>query len=66
MLSLESPPAACRIWHVRRCTFKRFFSLDELVESIEKVTAADVQRVAQTFFEQKQIALTILGQSSMA
>jgi predicted Zn-dependent peptidase len=41
--------------------FKRFFSLDELVESIEKVTAADIQRVAQIFFEQKQIALTILG-----
>jgi predicted Zn-dependent peptidase len=41
--------------------FKRFFSLDELVESIEKVTAADVQRIAQIFFEQKQIALTILG-----
>jgi predicted Zn-dependent peptidase len=41
--------------------FKRFFSLDELVESIEKVTAADIQRIAQIFFEQKQIALTILG-----
>ena len=25
------------------------------------VTAADVQRIAQTFFEPKQIALTILG-----
>jgi len=41
--------------------FKRFFSLDELVESIEKVTAEDVQTVAQKFFDPKQLALTVLG-----
>ena len=41
--------------------FKRFFTLDELVESIEKVTAEGVQKVAQDFFDQKQVALTILG-----
>jgi predicted Zn-dependent peptidase len=41
--------------------FRRFFSLDELAESIEKVTAEDVQRVARTFFDQKNVALTVLG-----
>ena len=41
--------------------FGKFFSLDELVESIESVSAADVQRIAQTFFEPKQIGLTVLG-----
>jgi predicted Zn-dependent peptidase len=41
--------------------FKRFFSLDELVESIEKVTTQDLQAVAQEFFEPNQIALTVLG-----
>ena len=41
--------------------FGRFFTLDELVESIEAVTADDVQRIAQTFFDPKQIALTVLG-----
>ena len=41
--------------------FGRFFSLDELVESIEAISADDVQRIARKFFEQKQIALTILG-----
>jgi predicted Zn-dependent peptidase len=41
--------------------FGRFFSLDELVESIESVTAEDVRRIAQTFFDPKQIALTVLG-----
>ncbi len=41
--------------------FGRFFSLDELVESIETVTVDDVQRIARAFFDPKQIALTILG-----
>jgi predicted Zn-dependent peptidase len=61
MLSLESTSSRMSNLARQEMHFKRFFSLDELVESIEKVTAADVQRVAQTFFEQKQIALTILG-----
>jgi predicted Zn-dependent peptidase len=41
--------------------FGRFFSLDELVESIEKVTADEVQCVAQDFFKSEDIALTVLG-----
>jgi predicted Zn-dependent peptidase len=41
--------------------FQRFFSLDELAESIENIAAEDVQRVAQTFFDQKNVALTVLG-----
>jgi predicted Zn-dependent peptidase len=41
--------------------FGRFFNLDELVESIERVTAADVQRISQSFFDPKHIALTVLG-----
>ncbi len=61
MLSLESTSSRMSNLARQEMHFKRFFSLDELVESIEKVTAADVQRVARTFFEQKGIALTILG-----
>jgi hypothetical protein len=41
--------------------FKRFFTLDELVESIERVTAEGVQNVARDFFDSKHVALTILG-----
>ena len=41
--------------------FGRFFSLDELVEDIERVTADDVQRVAQQFFDSRQITLSVLG-----
>jgi predicted Zn-dependent peptidase len=61
MLSLESTSSRMSNLARQEMHFKRFFSLDELVESIEKVSAADVQRVAQKFFEPSQIALTILG-----
>lgn len=61
MLSLESTSSRMSNLARQEMHFKRFFSLDELVESIEKVTATDVQHVAQSFFEPSQIALTILG-----
>jgi predicted Zn-dependent peptidase len=41
--------------------FGQFFSLDELVESIEAVSAGDVQSIAKTFFNPGQIAVTVLG-----
>jgi hypothetical protein len=41
--------------------FGKFFTLDELLESIEVVTADDVRRIAQAFFHPTQIVLTILG-----
>src|SRR5947208_7003367 len=61
MLGLES--TASRMSNVARheMYFGKFFTLDELVESIEAVTADDVQRIAQTFFDPRQIALTVLG-----
>jgi predicted Zn-dependent peptidase len=61
MLSLESTSARMSNLARQELYFGRFFSLDELVESIEAVTADDVQRIAQTFFDPRQIALTILG-----
>jgi predicted Zn-dependent peptidase len=61
MLSLES--TASRMTNLARqeMYFNRFFTLDELIESIEAVAAADVQRIAQTFFDPKLIGLTVLG-----
>jgi predicted Zn-dependent peptidase len=41
--------------------FKRFFSLDEMLESIEKVTARDVQKLAEQFFDPRQTAVAMLG-----
>jgi predicted Zn-dependent peptidase len=61
MLSLESTGSRMSNLARQEMYFARFFTLDELVESIELVTAADVQRIAQTFFDPKQIALTVLG-----
>jgi predicted Zn-dependent peptidase len=61
MLSLESTSSRMSNLARQEMYFGRFFSLDELVESIESVTAAEVQRIAQTFFDPKQIALTVLG-----
>jgi predicted Zn-dependent peptidase len=61
MLSLESTSSRMSNLARQEMYFGRFFSLDELVDSIEQVTAADVQRIAQAFFDPKQIALTVLG-----
>jgi len=61
MLSLESTSSRMSNLARQEMYFGRFFTLDELVESIEQVSATDVQRIAQTFFDPKQIALTVLG-----
>ena len=61
MLSLESTSSRMSNLARQEMYFGHFFTLDELVESIEAVTADDVQRIAQTFFDPKQIALTVLG-----
>ena len=61
LLSLESTMSRMSNLERQEMYFGKFFTLDELVESIESVTAADVQRIAQTFFDPKQIALTVLG-----
>ena len=61
MLSLESTSSRMSNLARQQLHFGRFFTLDELALSIEKVTAEEVQRVARTFFNQKQIALTVLG-----
>jgi len=61
MLSLESTSSRMSNLARQEMYFSHFFSLDELVESIEAVTADDVQRIARTFFDPRQIALTVLG-----
>jgi predicted Zn-dependent peptidase len=61
MLSLESTSSRMSNLARQEMYFGRFFTLDELVESVEQVTADDVQRIARAFFDPKQIALTVLG-----
>ncbi len=61
MLSLESTSSRMSNLARQEMYFHRFFTLDELAESIEQVTADDVQRIARTFFDQKHIGVTVLG-----
>jgi predicted Zn-dependent peptidase len=61
MLSLESTSSRMSNLARQEIYFKKFFTLDELGESIEGVTEDDVQRIAREFFDPKSIALTILG-----
>jgi len=61
MLSLESTSSRMSNLARQEMYFGRFFTLDELVESVEQVTADDVQRIARAFFDPKHIALTVLG-----
>jgi predicted Zn-dependent peptidase len=61
MLSLEN--TASRMSHIARqeIYFDRQFGLDETLQGIERVTAADVQRVAADLFQDGSLAATVLG-----
>jgi predicted Zn-dependent peptidase len=61
MLSLESTSSRMANLARQEIYFRRFMSLDELVARIESVSAGDVQRVANSFFDPRQIAVTVLG-----
>ena len=61
MLSLEN--TASRMSHLARqeIYFDRYFSLDETLQGVERVTAEDVQRVAAHLFSNGSLAATVLG-----
>jgi len=63
MLSLEN--TASRMSHLARqeIYFDRHFGLDETLAGVERVTAADVQRVARDLFANGSLAATVLGPS---
>ena len=61
MLGLESTSSRMSNLARQEMYFKRFFTLDEMIESIEAVTADQVQRIAQEFFDPKNITLAMLG-----
>jgi predicted Zn-dependent peptidase len=41
--------------------FDRFYDLDELIEKIEAVTSADLQNLANDFFQTEKVAVAALG-----
>jgi predicted Zn-dependent peptidase len=61
MLGLESTSSRMGNLARQELYFKRFFSLDEMLENIEKVTAKEVQKLAEQFFDPKQTAVAMLG-----
>src|SRR5947209_10922265 len=61
MLSLESSTARMSNLARQEMYFDRFYSLDELIERVEEVTAEDLQGLANDFFRTENIAVTVLG-----
>ncbi|HYK40405.1 MAG TPA: pitrilysin family protein, partial [Candidatus Eremiobacteraceae bacterium] len=61
MLSLESTSSRMSNLARQEIYFGKFFSLDEILASIEAVTREDVQTLAQEFFRSEQISATVLG-----
>ena len=64
MLNLES--TSSRMSHLARqhLHFGRHFTLDEILADIDRVTAADVQRVAGELFQDGGLAASIVGPSA--
>lgn len=61
MLSLESTSSRMANLARQQLYFQRFFTLDELRDSIEAVTAHEIQEIANHSFLSEQLALTVLG-----
>jgi predicted Zn-dependent peptidase len=62
MLSLESTSSRMSNLARQEIYFDRQYGLDETLEGIEAVTAADVQRVARELFSNGSLGATVLGQ----
>ena len=61
VLGLESSSSRMSNLARQQIYFGRFISAEEVVQEIERVTADDLQRIAQALFRQEAFALTILG-----
>jgi predicted Zn-dependent peptidase len=61
MLSLESTSSRMSNLARQEMYFGRYFSMNEMMSRVEAVNSEDIQRLAQDFFETRQIALTVLG-----
>ena len=62
MLSLESTSARMSNLARQEIFFGRQFTLDEILERINRVSTSDVQRVAGEIFSGNELAITAVGQ----
>jgi predicted Zn-dependent peptidase len=61
VLGLESSSSRMSSLARQQMYHGRFFSADEITTEVERVTAADVQRLAMYLFRPEQLTLTLLG-----
>jgi predicted Zn-dependent peptidase len=61
MLSLESTSSRMSNLARQELYFGKFYSLDEILASIDAVSREEVQTLAQEFFRTEQISATVLG-----
>jgi len=61
VLGLESTSSRMGNLARQELYYKRFMSLDEMLDSIERVSAEDVQRLAGGFFDARNVTLAMLG-----
>ncbi|HEY0264907.1 MAG TPA: pitrilysin family protein [Granulicella sp.] len=61
VLSLETSASRMSSLARQQMYFNRFFSLDDLVAEINRVTPEDVQALAHELFQPELLALTLLG-----
>ncbi len=61
MLSLESSTARMSNLARQEMYFDRFVGLDEIIQSIENVSAEDIMGLANEFFHRNNVAVTVLG-----
>jgi predicted Zn-dependent peptidase len=61
MLSLESTSARMSNLARQELYFRRFYTLDEILASIEEVTREQLQKLAQQYFRTEDTAVTVLG-----
>ncbi len=62
MLALESSSARMNALASQEMTWGEFQTPDEVIEHINKVTAEDVQRLANEIFQPERFAVTVLGE----
>jgi predicted Zn-dependent peptidase len=61
MLSLESTSSRMSNLARQEMYFEKFFTLDEVIASIEIVTRGEICEIAREFFQPEQIGVTVLG-----
>lgn len=61
LMGLESSNARMANLARQEMYFREFMTVDEIIACISKVSAAEVQAMAQRLFDPKRIAVTLLG-----